>query len=195
MWPLKMAMNLSRLEVLMLEDTKFQLQKREAFSSCHRFSTIATIPIPWSHFKVPQNLGAHPISTFPKTMCWNPATLTNNIKKQTRDHWTHGRILYCWSHCLSIFMIWSDNQHCIQGGHCLPCYNWRHPTVHVPKLHQNVLLGFEKERERVYYKHLYYVFKFLCKVDYNNDKFIYTQTYAYNKLIRLLELAGVVESV
>ena len=26
----------------------------------------------------------------------------------------------------------------------------------------------------MYYKPLYYVFKFLCKVDYNSDKFIHT---------------------
>lgn len=92
-------------------------------------------------------------------------------------------------------MIWSDNQHYIQEGHCLPCYSWRHPMVHVLELHQHVLLGFEKERERVYCKHLYYVFKFLCKVDYNNDKFISAQTYAFNKVIRLLKLAGIVERV
>ena len=33
----------------------------------------------------------------------------------------------------------------------------------------------------------------LCKVDYDNDKFIHAQTYTYNKVMRLLEVAGVVE--
>ena len=32
-------------------------------------------------------------------------------------------------------------------------------------------------------KHLYYVFKFLYKVDYDNDKFIYAPTYTYNEVI------------
>jgi hypothetical protein len=67
--------------------------------------------------------------------------------------------------------------------------------VHVPKLHQNVLLRFEKERERVYCKYLYYVSKFLCKLDYNNENLIYPPTFAYNKVMRLLRLAGVVEHV
>jgi hypothetical protein len=48
------------------------------------------------------------------------------------------------------------------------------------------------KRKWVYCKHLYYVFRFLCKVDYDSDKFIHASTYSYNEVIRLLELAGVV---
>jgi hypothetical protein len=36
---------------------------------------------------------------------------------------------------------------------------------------------------------------FMCKVDYVNDTFIYTPTYTYNEVMRLLELASVVECV
>ena len=50
-----------------------------------------------------------------------------------------------------------------------------------------------KKGKWVYCKHLYYVFRFLCKVDYESDKFIYAPTYTYNEVMRLLELAGVVE--
>ena len=39
----------------------------------------------------------------------------------------------------------------------------------------------------------YYVFRFLCKVDDGSDKFIHVPTYSYNEVMRLLELAGVVE--
>jgi hypothetical protein len=42
-------------------------------------------------------------------------------------------------------------------------------------------------------KHLSYVFKFLCKVDYNSDKFIHAPTYSYNEVMQLLELVGVIE--
>lgn len=37
-------------------------------------------------------------------------------------------------------------------------------------------------------KHLYYVFKYLCKVDETTDKFIHTPTFNYNEIICLLEL-------
>lgn len=50
-----------------------------------------------------------------------------------------------------------------------------------------------KREKWVYCEHLYYVFQFLCKVDYENNKFIHAPTYAYNKVMRLFELASVVE--
>jgi hypothetical protein len=51
-----------------------------------------------------------------------------------------------------------------------------------------------KKGKCVYCKHLHYVFRFLCKVDYERDKFIHAPTYTYNEVIRLLELVGIVES-
>ena len=50
-----------------------------------------------------------------------------------------------------------------------------------------------KKGKWVYCKHLYYVFKFFCKVNYDCDKFIHAPTYSYDEVMRLLELAGVVE--
>ena len=50
-----------------------------------------------------------------------------------------------------------------------------------------------KKGKWVYCKHLYYVFRFLCKVDYESDKFIYAPTYTYNEVMCLLELAGIAE--
>lgn len=42
-----------------------------------------------------------------------------------------------------------------------------------------------------HYKYMYYEFKFICKVNYDNDKYIHTPTYIYNKVMKLLELASV----
>jgi hypothetical protein len=47
----------------------------------------------------------------------------------------------------------------------------------------------EKKGKWVYCKHLYYVFRVLCKVDYDSDKCIHAPTYFYNKVMQLLELA------
>ena len=40
---------------------------------------------------------------------------------------------------------------------------------------------------------LYYVLKYLCKVDYATDKFIHAPTFNYNEMMCHLELAGVVK--
>lgn len=52
--------NMSREEVFVLEDTKFQLQQSEAFSPHQRFSTMVTLPKPQLHSRVPQNLDEEP---------------------------------------------------------------------------------------------------------------------------------------
>ena len=46
----------------------------------------------------------------------------------------------------------------------------------------------------MYCKHLYYVFRFLSKVDYDSDKFIHSPMLTFNKVMHLLELARVVGS-
>ena len=51
-----------------------------------------------------------------------------------------------------------------------------------------------KKGKWVYCKHLYDVFRFLCKVDYDSGKFIHAPTCSYNKVMWLLELVGVVEA-
>ena len=45
--------------------------------------------------------------------------------------------------------------------------------VHMLELHKDFLSCFGNKGRCVYYKHLYYVFKLLCKVDYDNNNFIH----------------------
>ena len=63
----------------------------------------------------------------------------------------------------------------------------------MPWLHKNVSFIFGKKKEMDLLQMSYYVFRFLCKVDYNSDKFIHAPTYSYNEVMRLLELAGMVD--
>lgn len=50
-----------------------------------------------------------------------------------------------------------------------------------------------KRGQWVSYKHLYYVLRYLCKVDYAIGKFIHARTFSYNEVMHLLELDGVAE--
>lgn len=80
-----------------------------------------------------------------------------------------------------------------QRGKLTHVFLWQYLTMHMLGLHQNDLYGFEKENEcTMYFRDLHYVSKLLCKVNYNNNKFIHAPTYTYNKVMRLLELVGVV---
>ena len=79
----------------------------------------------------------------------------------------------------------------IQGGYHIPCHNWQHPALHMLIFHENVLSCIGKKAKWVYYEHLYYVFRILCKVDYESDKFIHAPTYIYNEVMRLPKLFGI----
>jgi hypothetical protein len=88
-WPVKIGTNLSREEVLALEDVGFQLQQREALSPRRRLSTIATLPIPRSHFSMPPNPDAHPTLRFRKTMHHNPTVPLADHKNK----WESARLM------------------------------------------------------------------------------------------------------
>jgi hypothetical protein len=52
-----------------------------------------------------------------------------------------------------------------------------------------------KKVKWVYCKNLYYVFRFICKVDYESGNFIHAPTLTYDEVIRPLELVGVVSVI
>ena len=49
----------------------------------------------------------------------------------------------------------------------------QHPPMHVLRLCHNVISSFEKEWNWVYNKRLNYMFRFLCKATFDNNKFIH----------------------
>lgn len=52
-----------------------------------------------------------------------------------------------------------------------------------------------KRSQWVSYKHLYYMFRHLCKVDFATNNFIHAPAFSYNEVMHILELAGVAEQV
>jgi hypothetical protein len=77
-----------------------------------------------------------------------------------------------------------DITYCITVGnilHCT-CLDFMEMSSHA--------LG--KKGKWVYYKHICYVFRFMCKMDYESDKFIHAPTYTHNEVMRLPELASFV---
>ena len=192
-WPVKIGTSLSRDEVLALEDAGFQLQQREALSPRHRLSTIATLPIPRSHFSMPPNPDAHPTFRFGKTVRRNPtAPLPDHKNKWESAGLIEGyyvvgvtAIPYPGFEVIINIVSKQDITYHVTIGDIPYC-----TCLDFMKMSSQTL---EKKGKLMYFKHLYYVFRFLCKVDYESDKFIHAPTYTYNEVTRLLELAGVVE--
>ena len=192
-WPVKIGTNLLREEILALEDAGFQLQQREALSPCHRLSTIAFILIPRSCFCMPPNPDAHPTFRFGKTVCRNPTTLVADHKNK----WESAKLMDSYYMVgvtaipIQAFKVLIDIFAKEDITYRVTIGNISHCTCpNVTKMSSHAL---GKKGKLIYYKHLSYMFRFLCKVDYESDKFIHAPTYTYNEVMRLLEFVGIVE--
>ena len=87
-------------------------------------------------------------------------------------------------------MILNVDKHFLQGGH-----QCRVTISNIPRVltSQNVISYVGKKKKKWgYCKHLYYVFRLLCKVDCDGDEFIHAPTYTCDEVMRLVELDGVV---
>ena len=183
MWLVKIGTNLTRGEVLALEDVGFQLQQGEAFPPCCKLSTIAILPILELQFCMPPNPYAHSTSRLSKTMCCNLTTVMADYKNKWEniglmdDYYVVGITAISYPTFGVIINIASKN------WHLFLCHGWWHPTLHMPGLHENVLSCLEDIWKWVYFKHSYYVFRFMCKVDYDNGKAIHAWTYNYNEVM------------
>jgi len=179
MWPVKIGTNLSKEGDLAFEDARFHVHQREAFSTRCRLSKITSLPIPWSHFRAPPNPYTHLNSTCVKIQ-----------QHQWQFTKTSGRAPTLWtgsmlsSHCYFLCRIWSSHQHRLKEGQTIMCTIGDMPQRTCPDFTKIFSRALGKEGNSVYYKYLNYVFKFLCKVDYDKDKFIHVPIYSY-KLQRL----------
>lgn len=131
---------------------------------------------------MPLNPDSQPNSIYSKAMQQYPSPPTTYHKNKWRD-------ICHWGHTYFMHEMQSGHQHCLKEGHYILSLHFQYDTMHMPILHHIVICGFEKEGNWLYCKHLYYVFKNLCKMNYNNDISIHAPTYTYNKVMCLLKLA------
>ena len=165
----------------------------EAFSPRRRLSTIAILPIPKTEFHVLLNPDAYPTSRFGKSVRCDLTTPMNNFINKWESAGLMdgcyvvgiGAIPYPKFGVLINIVFKEDITYRVTIG------DMRHCTC--PDCTKMSSQSLRKEEISMDDKHLYYVFGFLCKVDYDSDKFMYGPTYSYNEVMWLLELAGVVK--
>lgn len=190
-WPVKFGTNLTREEVLKLEDAGFQLQQQEALSPRQKFQTQVNIPILRSRFHVPDNMDAHPSMRFGKKCRRSPDAPSADHKNRwmstghMNGYYITGVTLVPHPGCGVVITIVNDKD---------KAYLVSISTIPQCTCEDFVGMSFKAaSRKWVPCKHLYYVFRYLCKLNYETDKFIHQPTYSYNEVMQILELAGVVE--
>ena len=66
------------------------------------------------------------------------------------------------------------------------------PSCTCPSFVRMMSGALEKRLQWIYCKHVYYIFRYICKMDYKVDTFMHAPSYSYNEVMQVLELAAVI---
>lgn len=141
---------------------------------------------------MPPNLDVHPTYRFGKFVHCSPTPLTANYKNNSEnarlmDNYNVIGVTATPNPCFRVIInivSKEDITYCVIIGDILHC-----TCMDFIKMSSHAL---GKKGKWVYYKHSCYVFRFMCKMDYESDKFIHAPTYTHNEVMRLPELASFV---
>ena len=191
-WPVKLGTNLTQEEVLALEDAGFQLQQRGAMSPRRMFISMLGMPIRGEQFQVPSNLDTH------KTIRWN-STIRRNGDAPTpkhRNQWESASHMnnYQVTNVTAILYPGYRVVIILDSGKRKVYYVsiTDFPSCTCPLFVKMMSGALGKRLQWIYYKHVYYIFWYLCKMDYKVDTSMHAPSYSYNEVMQVLELAAVI---
>ena len=192
-WPVKMGTNLTREEVFALEDAGFQLQQRGAMSPRQMFISSLDMPIPRSQFHVPANPDSHRTIRGSSTIRrsseaptaehrnqWESASFMNNCQVTNVT-----AIPYPGYGIVITLDSGKGNDYYVTITDISSCT--------CPSFVKMMSGALGKRLQWIYCKHVYYIFRYLCKMDYKVDTFMHAPSYSYNEVMRILELAAVIQ--
>lgn len=193
-WPIQIGTNLSREEVLALEDAGFQLEQRKALSPRNLFRTIPNLPILLSEIHIPENPDSHAPTRYGKVVRrsphapdadhrnkWESSALMNgyNIVGVTIvPHPGYGAVISFAAPTDNIYRVSISN----------------FPNCTCPDFIKMSTTSLGKKGKWVNCKHLYYLLRYYCKLDYTRDAFMHAPTWSYREVIHLLQSAQIVDS-
>jgi hypothetical protein len=192
-WPVKVDTNLTVKEVIVLEEARFQLQQRGVLSPCQQFQVSLDMPLFQSHFFVPADFTLFDtfrhgfaiqrikdVPTSEQRNKWSSAALMNNCYVSN-----FFAIPYPGWYCVITLVTGKEKSYCITFTN-LPsslCLDFQ--------MIQFEALG--KKGKWMYCKHVYYILRYLCKLDFQVDKFMHAPSYSFNEVMCILELANIAE--
>lgn len=192
-WPVKMGTNLTIKEILALEEAGFQLQQRGVLSPRRQFQVSANMPLPRSHFPVPVDPDTHPTTR-------NGYAIRRSSDAPTSDHRNK------WSSAGLMNNYWITNVTSIPypGFGCVISLKSPSETIYCititdfpgctcPDFMKMTSETLGKRGQWKYCKHVYYIFRYLCEMDYKVDTFMHAPSFSFNEVMRVLEMAKVAE--
>ena len=194
-WAMKVGTNLTRRRYLhwMMQGLNCNIKRH-----CHHvtdWEQWQNFPVPGSYFCVPPNPNVHPNTWFSKAIRRNMAAplVEHTIKWESALHMDEYYVVgvtptpYPRYKCIISIVSKEEKTYLVS---MVDISQWS-----CPNFAKMLSLAVGKRVHWVPCKHLYYLFRYLCKIDYATDKLIHAPTFSYNEVIRLLELAGVAKKM
>ena len=182
-WPVKIGTNLTRREVLSLKEAGFQLEQRGALSPHRQVQSQSNMPLPRLHFKAPVDPDAHPTIR-------NNHHIRRNPDVPTVDHHNKWKSAALIPSCrlISLTAIPYPGYGCVATIDC-GRDNVYHITIATfpecscPDFIKMISETLGKNKQWKYCKHIYYIFRYMCKMDPKKDTFMHAPSYSYNEVI------------
>jgi hypothetical protein len=193
-WPVLSGTNLIRQETLLLEDAGFKLQEHPSMSPRHIFMLSNLFEAPVFDHPGPPNSDIHPTTR-------NNKSIRQNVNAPTAEHrnkWESARNIK--GTVLGVTILPFPGLGAIillESGVEPDKKVYRITISHFPEctcpdfLNMTMaLIG--KRAPYINCKHLYYIFRYFCKMNCQDDKFIHSLSFSFNEVKQLLVQAQII---
>jgi hypothetical protein len=179
-WPILSSTNLTREETILLQDAGFKLQERPSMSPRRMFVLSNHFEAPIFDHPDPPNPNVHPSTRNSKSVRRNanaPTAEYRNIKRTV-----FGVTVLPFLGLGAIISLESgvepDKVYRITISHF--------PECTCPDFLNMVVASIGKQGQYVNCKHLYYIFRYFCKMNCQDDKFIHSSSLSFIEVKQLL---------
>ena len=195
-WPVLVGTDLTRSEIMELEEAGFRLQAKTAMSPRRLFTTSKIFePVVWNYpqpahaDKVPSIRGGKTVRRSPKAPC-----------EAHRNQWESARNVKAIIQAVKIIpypglgavITMQSGVEPDQKVYNVTLSNF--PSCTCPHFVSMNGSSVGKRGAYVNCKHIYYVFRFFCKLDFDNDKFMHAPTLSFDETKKILEAAEIMKT-
>lgn len=193
-WLVKLGIKLLVEEVLALEEGGFKVQQGGALSSQWQFQVFWSMPPPRSQFPIHTKF---PDSHHSFQNNYQICRTLDILSIKHRNMWLSVALMndyyiskihaipYPRYRCVIFLATRKDKSYCVSFTD--------YPTCTCPNFVKMALEALGKKQQWKYCKHVYYILRYLYKMDYKEDLFMHASNYSFNEVMHILKLANIVE--
>lgn len=188
-WPVMKGTNFTKAEILRLEEAGFQLEERREVSPRRFFGDVPDRVAYVAAIPTPTNADVYSTVREGRRI---RRLLNGKISIKQKNCWESADNLT--AHINSVTMLPYPAIGCIillQSSKGQKTCEYRLTIGSFPECScgdfKDMLIQSKKNGVWYYCKHLYYIFRVVCNLDYNEDLFVHSATFSFNETKRFLD--------